>query len=56
MTFKQNWEKADSQHILPIGVIKNMVQSSMNEEVESYHIISGGCANLNVRIQLKNQY
>ena len=55
MTFKQNWEKADSQCILPDDAIKNMVRASMNEDVESYKIISGGCANLNVLIQLKNQ-
>jgi len=55
MTFKQNWEKTDSQHILPNEVIKNMIRTSINKEVESYHIISGGCANLNIRVQLKNQ-
>lgn len=54
MTFKQNWEKTNSQHILPDKAIKNMIRFSISGDVKSYHIISGGCANLNVKIQLKN--
>jgi hypothetical protein len=54
MTFKQNWEKADSQYQLEDDLVRNMISSSLREEVESFSVISGGCANLNVKVQLKN--
>lgn len=55
MTFKQNWEKTESQHKLSDDIIKDMVRSSINDEVESYDIVSGGCANLNIKIKLRNK-
>lgn len=54
MTFKQNWEKTESQHKLPDDVIEGITHSSINDEVESYSIVSGGCANLNIKIKLKS--
>ena len=54
MTFKQNWEKADEQHQLPLDLIEKMIELAYpNKKLISHQIISGGCANLNIKIQLK---
>lgn len=56
MTFKNNWEKSQITHQLPDGIIKKMIHNIYpNREVESYKVISGGCANLNVKFQLLNE-
>ncbi len=53
MTFKQNWEKTDEQHQLPAGMIENMVSLAYpHKKLISYEIISGGCANLNIKINI----
>ena len=55
MTFKQNWEKADEQHILPSELIEEMVKLGCpDKKLSSHEIISGGCANLNVKIQFES--
>lgn len=55
MTFKQNWEKADSQIQLPIKPIKAMLNMAFpNKELLSCQLISGGCANLNYKVQVNN--
>ena len=54
MTFKQNWEKTDEQHQLPTGVIERMVELAYPHKKLTFHeIISGGCANLNIKINLE---
>jgi hypothetical protein len=53
MTFKANWEKVDKQIQLPVQTIDSMVQTAFpNKKMSSYKIISGGCANLNIEINL----
>lgn len=55
MTFKHNWEKTDQHVFLPLGVITEMVLSAFpKDHLSSYEIISGGCANLNIKISLTN--
>lgn len=54
MTFKKNWEKTDKQHQIPAGMAEKMVNLAYpNKKLSSYQIISGGCANLNIKIQLE---
>lgn len=56
MTFKTNWEKSESRHQLPAGIIEKMVKLAYsNKKLKSSQIIAGGCANLNVKIQLENE-
>lgn len=55
MTFKQNWEKTESQHKISDDTIKDMIRASTSDEVESYEIVSGGCANLNIKVKQKNK-
>lgn len=55
MTFKQNWEKADSQIQLPAKTIQAMLKMAFpNKELLSYQLIFGGCANLNYKVQVKS--
>lgn len=55
MTFKQNWEKAHEQCQLPIESIENMVRLAFPaKKLKAYQVISGGCANLNMKIELKD--
>ncbi|BCA96398.1 hypothetical protein TUM19329_27590 [Legionella antarctica] len=54
MTFKANWEKVDKQIQLPVKTIESMVKMAFpNKKMYSYKIISGGCANLNIQINLE---
>ncbi|MGB4192055.1 MAG: aminoglycoside phosphotransferase family protein [Rickettsiales bacterium] len=56
MTFKTNWEKSESRHQLPAGIIKKMINYACpGKQLKSSQIIAGGCANLNVKIQLENE-
>lgn len=55
MTFKQNWEKTESQHKISDDTIRDMIRASTDDEVESYEIVSGGCANLNIKVKQKNK-
>lgn len=55
MTFKQNWEKTESQHKISDDTIRGMFHASTGDEVESYEIVSGGCANLNIKVKRKNR-
>lgn len=51
MAFKVDWEKADSQHVLPTDIIHKMVAIAYpNKQVRTHQIISGGCANVNVKL------
>lgn len=55
MTFKNDWEKTETQHQIDNNTIKNIVYSAMSQNIKTFQIISGGCANLNIKIQLENQ-
>ncbi|MBW8309589.1 MAG: aminoglycoside phosphotransferase family protein [Candidatus Paracaedibacteraceae bacterium] len=56
MTFKVKWEKAQSQHSLPTETIERMVALAYpDNRLVSYHLFEGGCANLNIKIQLDDQ-
>ena len=55
VTFKSNWEKSDSQHQLKSAVVEKMVQLAYpDNKLISQQVIGGGCANLNVKIQLEH--
>lgn len=54
MTFKANWEKTDSEHQLQMDMPEKMLQLAYpNKKLLSQEIIGGGCANLNIKIQLE---
>lgn len=53
MTFKQNWETSDTQHLPPNDSVKKMLYLAYsNKRLKSSYLISGGCANLNYQICL----
>ncbi|WP_133128832.1 phosphotransferase family protein [Legionella nagasakiensis] len=53
MTFKQHWEKSDQQFQPSANMIETMVKLAFpTQKRSSFKIISGGCANLNIHIQL----
>ena len=53
--FKSKWEKTSTTHFLPPGLIEKMAaQACPLLELSSYQLIDGGCANLNIKIQFKN--
>ena len=55
MTFKLEWEGADSQHQVSTALLMKMVRMAYpNKKIISWKMLSGGCANLNVKIQLEN--
>lgn len=55
MTFKANWEKTSQSHSLPHNIIEGMVaQAYSNHNLISYKTIAGGCANLNIKINLED--
>mgnify|MGYP006356206063 FL=1 len=54
MTFKAEWEKANDSHILAANVVENMAAIACpGKNLISQEMISGGCANLNIKIQLE---
>ena len=56
MTFKNNWEKTNQQFQIPPETIQAMVAIALPEEkLVSYEVISGGCVNLNIKIQLLHE-
>lgn len=55
MTFKSTWEKADQHFQLDESTIENMLRlASPNKKLASFEIISGGCANLNIKFSFTN--
>lgn len=54
MTFKTNWEKTE-QHVefSPQTINVMVAQAFPNKPLLSYEVISGGCANLNIKIVLE---
>jgi aminoglycoside phosphotransferase (APT) family kinase protein len=56
MTFKQNHEKANTHHQIPSKVIHKMVELGCPDlKLSSFEIISGGCANPNIKILLEGE-
>ena len=54
--FKSTWEKTVSTHQLPDAVIEKKVRLAYpNKELTSHESIAGGCSNLNIKFQLKNE-
>ncbi len=53
--FKSQWEKTSVIHALPEGLILSMVQLAYPNTTLIFHeLIPGGCANLNIKIQLES--
>ena len=53
MTFKQDWEKTEQPIALTEATLKTMVKMAFpSDHLDSYTIIKGGCANLNIKISL----
>jgi len=56
MTFKQEWEKTDQRVQIPPPFIQAMVREALPQKtLLSHEIISGGCANLNLKLTLKEE-
>lgn len=54
MTFKATWEKVAEQIQLPVQTIESLVKMAFpNKKMSSYKRITGGCANLNIQINLE---
>ncbi|WP_371253840.1 phosphotransferase [Orientia tsutsugamushi] len=54
--FKVDWEKTSVTYQLPEGIAEKMVRLAYPDEtLISSEVIAGGCANLNIKIQLENQ-
>lgn len=54
--FKQDWEKTDQYFQLSPTTMNGMIQLAFpSKKLISYTIISGGCANLNIKIQIENE-
>ena len=54
--FKVDWEKTSVTYQLPEGTIEKMVHLAYpDKKITSIKLIAGGCANLNIKIQLENQ-
>jgi len=56
MTFKANHEKTDQHIEIPNHTIQDMVATVFtSNKISSCEVISGGCANLNIKIKLVNE-
>ena len=56
MTFKNNWETTDQQFQVSEQTIQAMVALALpGKKVVSHEVISEGCANLNIKINLVNE-
>lgn len=56
MTFKSNWEKTDSHFQLPENMLQHMVEMYFGSKpLLKWHVISGGCANLNIKVDIKDE-
>lgn len=51
MVFKENWEKTQAIHNMSEKSILDMAEEFFDKKVESYEVISGGCANYNVKVK-----
>ena len=56
MLFKQDWEKTETLVVVSLGIIEGMVkQAYPQKNLTSHKIISGGCANLNIKINFEGE-
>lgn len=56
MTFKNNWEKTDQHFQISPETIQAMVGLALPEKkLASHEVVSGGCANLNIKLHLVNE-
>lgn len=54
--FKENWEKTSATQQLTKGMVEKMVRLAYpGRKLYSFEVISGGCANLNFKIQLEDE-
>lgn len=54
MIFKNDWEKTKNINNLSTDLIERMIEKILpTEKLLSQEIISGGCANINIKICLK---
>lgn len=54
--FKAEWEKTSFTCQLPEGTVEKMLHIAYpDKKLISSELISGGCANLNYKIQLENE-
>ena len=54
--FKVDWEKTSVTYQLPEGMVEKMVRLAYpDKKLTSSELIAGGCANLNYKIQLKDE-
>jgi GrpB-like predicted nucleotidyltransferase (UPF0157 family)/aminoglycoside phosphotransferase (APT) family kinase protein len=54
--FKVEWEKTSVAYQLPEGMVEKMVRLAYpDKKLTSSELIAGGCANLNIKIQLENE-
>ncbi len=54
--FKVDWEKTSITYQLPGGMVEKMIRLAYpDKKLTSSELIAGGCANLNIKIQLENQ-
>ena len=54
--FKAAWEKTSVTYQLPHDIVEQMVRlASPDRKLISYELIAGGCANLNIKILLKDE-
>lgn len=54
--FKVDWEKTSVAYQLPEGMVEKMVRLAYpDKKLTSSELIAGGCANLNIKIQLENK-
>lgn len=54
MVFKNNWEKESSKIAIAPEMIEAMAGLFQKKGLDFFHVIDGGCANLNVKIKYKN--
>jgi aminoglycoside phosphotransferase (APT) family kinase protein len=56
MTFKTHWEKTDHHFQISTEMIQDLVNHALpNAALLSHEVISGGCANLNIKLNLLNE-
>ncbi|SCA64185.1 Uncharacterized protein SCG7086_CM_00020 [Chlamydiales bacterium SCGC AG-110-P3] len=56
VTFKRNWEKTDQRFQIDEQAIRSMIGlGTPSSQYRSHQVVSGGCANLNIKVQLEEQ-
>lgn len=56
MTLKKDWEKMDQHFQIGIPILEAMLDHTLpNQKVSSHTVISGGCANLNIKVNFEKR-